>query len=77
MNARILVGLALPALAFGQVHAAIEEIVVTAPQTRDRVSTPSLVLDNEALQNHLRLTVVNQVAIDQPRYSGLKRALDG
>ena len=50
MNARILVGLALPALAFGQVHAAIEEIVVTAPQTRDRVSPPSHVLDYEALQ---------------------------
>ena len=32
-------------------------------------------LDNEALQNHLRQTVVNQIAIDQPRYSGLKKAL--
>ena len=50
MIARILVGLALPAAAFAQAHAAIEEIVVTAPQTRDRVSPPSLVLDNEALQ---------------------------
>ena len=33
-------------------------------------------LDNEALQNHLRQTVVNQVAIDQPKYSGLRNALD-
>ncbi len=33
-------------------------------------------LDNEVLQNHLRQTVVNQVAIDQPKYSGLKNALD-
>ena len=33
-------------------------------------------LDNEALQNHLRQTVVNQVAIDQPKYSGLKNALN-
>lgn len=32
-------------------------------------------LDNEALQNHLRQTVVNQIAIDQPKYSGLKNAL--
>lgn len=32
-------------------------------------------LDDEALQHHLRQTVVNQVNIDQPRYSGLKRAL--
>ncbi|HAT25962.1 MAG TPA: phosphotransferase family protein [Gammaproteobacteria bacterium] len=33
-------------------------------------------LDNEALQNHLRQTVVNQLAIDQPKYSGFKKALD-
>ena len=33
-------------------------------------------LDNDALQNHLRQTVVNQVAIDQPKYSGLRNALD-
>ena len=31
-------------------------------------------LDEEALQNHLRQTVVNQVAIDQPKYSGFKKA---
>jgi iron complex outermembrane receptor protein len=48
--ARILVGLALPAIVLGQAHAAIEEIVVTAPTARDRVSPPSLVLDTEALQ---------------------------
>lgn len=33
-------------------------------------------LDNQALQNHLRQTVVNQIAIDQPKYSGFKKALD-
>ena len=33
-------------------------------------------LDDEALKNHLRQTVVNQIAIDQPKYSGFKRALD-
>ena len=36
----------------------------------------SIALDNEALQTHLRLTVANQVAIDQPRYSGLRTALE-
>jgi aminoglycoside phosphotransferase (APT) family kinase protein len=35
----------------------------------------SMALDNEDLQAHLRQTVVNQVAIDQPRYTGLKTAL--
>lgn len=35
----------------------------------------SMALDNLELQHHLRQTVVNQVAIDQPRYSGLKTAL--
>jgi hypothetical protein len=32
-------------------------------------------LDDERLQAHLRNTVVNQVAINQPRYSGLQQAL--
>lgn len=32
-------------------------------------------LEDEALQNHLRHTVVNQIAIDQPRYSGFKTAV--
>lgn len=38
---------------------------------RDR----TLALDDEALQTHLRQTVVNQIAIDQPKYSGFKRAI--
>ncbi len=33
-------------------------------------------LDNEALHAYLRNTVVNQIAVDQPRYSGFKRALE-
>ena len=41
-------------------------------QLRDK----QISLDNDALQNHLRQTVVNQVAIDQPKYSGLRNALD-
>ena len=32
-------------------------------------------LDEPRLVEHLRATVVNQVAIDQPRYSGLETAL--
>lgn len=33
-------------------------------------------LDDEALQAHLRQTVVNQLAIDNPKYIGLKHALN-
>jgi hypothetical protein len=32
-------------------------------------------LDDPALIEHLRTTVVNQIAIDQPKYSGFKTAL--
>jgi aminoglycoside phosphotransferase (APT) family kinase protein len=35
----------------------------------------SLCLDDPDLQVHLRQTVVNQIAIDQPRYSGYKTAI--
>jgi aminoglycoside phosphotransferase (APT) family kinase protein len=35
----------------------------------------SLQLDDQRLIEHLRVTVVNQIAIDQPRYSGFKTAL--
>ena len=35
----------------------------------------SMALDHPGLAEHLRETVVNQVAIDQPKYSGYKRAL--
>ena len=34
----------------------------------------SIALDNEMLTTHLRQTVVNQIAIDQPKYSGFKTA---
>jgi hypothetical protein len=43
-----------------------------ATELRDK----QISLDNEVLQNHLRQTVVNQIAIDQPKYSGFKNALD-
>jgi aminoglycoside phosphotransferase (APT) family kinase protein len=35
----------------------------------------SIALDQPGLAEHLRATVVNQVAIDQPKYSGFKTAL--
>ena len=35
----------------------------------------SLALDHPGLEGYLRESVVNQVAIDQPRYSGLATAL--
>ena len=35
----------------------------------------SMPLDAPGLAEHLRVTVLNQVAIDQPVYSGLKTAL--
>lgn len=47
---RIVAGLALPVAALGQGYGTIDEVVVTAAPTRDRVSPPSLVLDHEALQ---------------------------
>ena len=36
----------------------------------------TLSLENEDLRAHLRTTVVNQIAIDQPNYSGLKTAIN-
>jgi hypothetical protein len=35
----------------------------------------SIPLDMPGLAEHLRATVVNQIAIDQPRYPGLRIAL--
>ncbi len=37
----------------------------------------SRALETEGLAEHLRATVVNQIAIDQPKYSGFKTALAG
>ena len=36
----------------------------------------NIALDTPGLAKHLRTTVVNQIAIDQPRYSGFKTAID-
>ena len=42
----------------------------------DSIRDGKLNMTNSGLTTHLRLTVANQVAIDQPRYSGLKTALE-
>ncbi len=41
----------------------------------EEIRDKQIALDNEALMNHLRQTVVNQIAIDQPKYSGFKKAV--
>jgi hypothetical protein len=41
----------------------------------DGLRRGQVILDDPDLQAHLRTTVVNQLAIDQPVYSGLKNAL--
>ena len=40
-----------------------------------RLAEMTIGLDLPGLQEHLRQTVANQIAIDQPRYSGLRQAL--
>ena len=40
-----------------------------------RIRERAIPLDSSELKAHLRQTVTNQVAIDQPKYSGLKQAL--
>ena len=42
----------------------------------DALRDGSMPLDRPGLAEHLRATVVNQVAIDQPRYSGYRTAID-
>ena len=42
---------------------------------RDEGDSQAIALDDEALKTYLRDSTVNQLAIDQPRYSGLKVAL--
>lgn len=41
-----------------------------------RLRDDRIALDHEGLADYLREAVVNQIAIDQPNYSGLKTALD-
>ncbi|MCY3796139.1 MAG: DUF6285 domain-containing protein, partial [Gammaproteobacteria bacterium] len=43
----------------------------------DALRDGSMPLDHPGLAAHLRETVVNQVAIDQPKYSGFKTAVEG
>ena len=44
-------------------------------QLSDDLRTGKIPLSDATIQQHLRSTVVNQIAIDQPNYSGFKRAI--
>ncbi|MDH3683471.1 MAG: phosphotransferase family protein, partial [Acidimicrobiia bacterium] len=46
-------------------------------QLVERLRSGLVALDDPELVHHLRTTVVNQVAIDQPSYSGYRAAVDG
>lgn len=73
-------------LAIGEVHRREEKERLTAllggggdiralrTQLVERIRNRGISLDNPDLIAHLRQTVVNQVAIDQPRYSGYQTA---
>ena len=39
------------------------------------IRSQAIELDAPGLEDYLRFTVVNQVSIDQPKYSGLKTAI--
>ena len=39
------------------------------------IRSHAIELDAPGLEDYLRFTVVNQVSIDQPKYSGLKTAI--
>ena len=40
------------------------------------IRSQAIELDAPGLEDYLRFTVVNQVSIDQPKYSGLKTAIN-
>ena len=45
-------------------------------QLTTKLRNGEMSLDNPQLQAHLRQAVTNQITIDQPRYTGLKTALE-
>lgn len=49
-----------------------QELVELRRELCRRLASGDLALDDQALQTHLRCTVVDQVRIDQPKYSGLR-----
>lgn len=53
-----------------------EDLMALRWRLVEEIRDKQISLDNEALINHLRQTVVNQIAIDQPKYSGFRRAKD-
>ncbi|MCS5572539.1 MAG: phosphotransferase family protein [Pseudomonadales bacterium] len=53
-----------------------EDVLALRWRLVNALRNKSINLDNVELQQHLRQTVVNQIAIDQPKYTGFKRAFD-
>ena len=53
-----------------------EDVLALRWRLVNALRNKSINLDNVELQQHLRQTVVNQIAIDQPKYTGIKRAFD-
>jgi len=52
-----------------------DSLKILRTRLSDELRNGHVRLDDQAVQAHLRATVVNQVAIDQPKYSGLRRAM--
>ncbi|MBT4161464.1 MAG: phosphotransferase family protein [Gammaproteobacteria bacterium] len=53
-----------------------EDLTTLRCRLVEEIRSEQIDLENEMLMNHLRQTVVNQIAIDQPKYTGFKRALE-
>ncbi len=60
-----------------QLFASEERLGVLRERLCEGLREGTIPLDREGLGNHLRHTAVNQLAIDQPTYSGLATALSG
>ncbi|MFT4799939.1 MAG: hypothetical protein ACI9W1_003380, partial [Candidatus Azotimanducaceae bacterium] len=74
----------LGALAKQQEHASLENLLGPGDslsslrwQLVEEIRSGDRSLADEQLKQHLRNAVVNQIAIDQPKYTGLKLALSG
>lgn len=52
------------------------DVMALRRQLCDKLQSGDMGLDQPGLADHLRQTIVNQLAIDQPKYSGLAEALE-
>lgn len=53
-----------------------DDVLVLRQQLSTTLQNGEMALDHPGLADHLRQTVANQLAIDQPKYSGLAEALE-